>query len=208
LRGTRHTRSPIVEGLGLHVLRQGQGHRARLGRVGQDAHGRGQRRQQLLGPIDAIPVAAERLEAVVDREVLAALGLELLENGADVPTGEDVAGQQQHRQTVDGRGGRAGEHVGGAGPDRGGAGERLEAVLHPGVRDRHVDLGLLVARLVVAELGCLLQRLANPGHVAVAEDAPAAGKERLLDPVALDALALQERDQRLGRRQPGHAPRR
>ena len=52
---------------------------------------------------------------------------------------------------------------------------------------------LLVAHLVVAEVGVLQQRLAHAGHAAVAEDAEAAGEERRLDAVALDVLVLQER---------------
>ena len=54
----------------------------------------------------------------------------------------------------------------------------------------------------VAQAAVLLERLADSGDVAVAEDAEHARQERRLRPVALDPLGGQERDQRLGRRQP------
>src|SRR5205085_9835319 len=82
--------------------------------------------------------------------------------------------------------------------------ECLQAVLHLGEADRDVDLGLLVARLVVAEVGRLLQRLADPGQVAVAENAETAGEEKVFNAVALDVLVLQIADQRLSDGQPRH----
>ncbi len=57
---------------------------------------------------------------------------------------------------------------------------------------------LLAARLVVGQqLGALVERLADSGDVAVAEDAEAAAEEPLLDPVALNVLGREEPDQRL-----------
>ena len=57
---------------------------------------------------------------------------------------------------------------------------------------------LLVAGLVVGEeLRALVQRLADPGDVAVPEDAEAAAEEAVLDAVALDELARQEADEGL-----------
>ena len=85
--------------------------------------------------------------------------------------------------------------------------QRRQPVAHPGVAGRGVHHGLLVAGLVVAQragvaqLG-LQQRLAEPGHVAVAEDAEAAGEEPVLDAVPLAALRGQEPDQRLGDGEP------
>jgi hypothetical protein len=65
-----------------------------------------------------------------------------------------------------------------------------------------VDHRLLVARLEVAQLaGALVQGLSDAGHVAVSEDAEAAGEEALLDPVALHVLVGQEADEGLGHRQ-------
>ena len=63
--------------------------------------------------------------------------------------------------------------------------------------------GLLVAaedvgqELGLRELG-LEQRLPDAGHVAVAEDAEAAGEQLLLDAVALGVLGPEEADEGLG----------
>src|SRR5207253_421727 len=81
--------------------------------------------------------------------------------------------------------------------DRGCAGECLKPVLRFGEADRGVHLGLLVARLVVAERGCLLQCLADAGQIAVAENTEAASEKRLLDPIALHELRLEVSDDRL-----------
>ncbi len=72
----------------------------------------------------------------------------------------------------------------------------------PGVGDRGVHHRLLVAGQDVAQAAVLLQRLADAGDVAVAEDAQHPGEERLLHPVALDVLRGQERHQRLRHRPP------
>jgi hypothetical protein len=62
---------------------------------------------------------------------------------------------------------------------------------------------LLVARLVIGEqLLVLLERLAEPGQVAVAEDAEAAGEEAAALAVALDLLDGEKAHQRLGDGQP------
>ena len=50
-----------VEGLGLHILREGQHSRAAVGRVEHDGDRVRQRVDDLLGAHDAIPVAADRL---------------------------------------------------------------------------------------------------------------------------------------------------
>ena len=120
--------------------------------------------------------------------------------------GEDVARQQQHRQAVDRRERRARDHVGRARPDRGGAGVGGQPVLLAREAGRGVDHRLLVARKHVGHLVALLeQRLADARHVAVPEDAEAAGDQALLDAVALGVLVAQEPDERLGDRQP-HEP--
>src|ERR1700716_3734729 len=75
-----------------------------------------------------------------------------------------------------------------------------------GVSDRAMDHRLLVPRHVIREqVGRLEKGLADPGDVAVAEDAPDAGEEALLDAVALDVLRREEPDERLRHRQPRHA---
>ena len=197
--------------LGLHVLRQRERHRTGLGRVGQDARRVQQRRRELLGTVDAIEVHRHGTEDVVDRDVALLQVLELLQDGAGDPGREGVTRQQQDRQPVDRRERGAGDHVGGTGADRGGDGHRGEPVALAGVRHCGVDHGLLVAaveepqvRRVAGEL-TLEQRLADARDVAVAEDAPAAREERLLDAVALGVLGLEEADGRLRDGQLGHA---
>ena len=190
-------RDRVVVGLGLHILRQRQGHRAGLGRAGEHPQRLGQGGQQLIGPVDPVPILADRPEAVVGRKILAPRRLDLLQHRRHVAPREDVAGDQQHGQPVDGRRGCAGDHVRRARTDGRQAGEGLQAVLHLGVRARRVDRRLLVAHLVVPEVGVLHQRLADARHDAVAEDAEAAGEKRILGAVALDVLVLEESDEGL-----------
>ncbi len=82
-------------------------------------------------------------------------------------------------------------------------------VLLPGIADGDVHHGLLVAALVVrqeagfVELG-LQQRLADAGHVAVPEDAEAAGEELTPHAVSLGILLAQELHDRLADGQPHH----
>ena len=188
----------IIVGFGLRVLRQRQRDRARIRRRGQHAHGFRQRGDQLLGAVDAIPIARDRLEAVVDADVLRMLVFQLLQHGRLDALGEDIAGQQQHRDAIDGGDGGAGDHVGGAGPDGRGAGEGGQAVAVLGVGDRRQDLGLLVAALVIAQLGrVLLEGLAEAGDIAVAEDAPGAGEEGVFAAIAGDVLGGQVADEGL-----------
>ena len=142
---------PVV-GLGLHVLRQRDGHGAGLDRVGEHPHRRDQRRRQLLGPAHPVEEARERAERVVDRHVGGIRRLELLEHRRRHARREGAGRQQQHRDPVDRRESGTGEHVGGARADRGGAHPRLQAVLLAGVGDRGVDHRLLVAGEDVGEV--------------------------------------------------------
>ena len=200
----------ILEGLALHVLGQGQGHGAGVGRAREDAHRFEKGGHELLGTVDAVPVAGDRLEAVVDRNVLGPSRLELLEHGGHLPRGKDVPGEQEHREPVDGAEGRPRDHVGGAGPDGAGAGVGLQAVRHLGVARGHVDHGLLVARGDVAQaVPHLLEGLTHPSHVAVSEDPQHPCEEPAFGPVALSPLVGEELDERLGHGQPAglHASR-
>src|SRR5690606_37319980 len=86
--------------------------------------------------------------------------------------------------------------------DRSGTSEGREPVAHPRKRYRGVDHRLLVARLVVAQPGRvgelrLEQRLPNPGHVAVAQDAPAPLKQLVLLAVTFGVLVGEEAHHRL-----------
>ena len=84
----------IIEGLGLHVLAERQRHRAAFGRVGQHLHGALQRRDDLLGPRDAVEIARHRPEAVIGADRAVAETLDLLQHRVGRAVGEDVAGQQ------------------------------------------------------------------------------------------------------------------
>ena len=67
---------------------------------------------------------------------------------------------------------------------------------------------LLVARgMEGQQVAVLMQRLTEPGDVAVSEDPEAASEEARALAVALDLLCGKEADQRLGDRQPRHASR-
>ena len=188
--------------LGLHVLRDGDRGRAGFDGVGQHPHGAEQRGRQLLGPPDPVEVARQRLERVVDGDVAGGRQLQFLQHRRADPGGEGVGGQQQHRQPVDGRQRGAGQHVGGAGADAGGDGPGLQPVLLAGVGDGAVHHGLLVAAEHVAQrrLGARLdrgdlvlqQRLAEAGHVAVAEDAEGAREELGALAVVFDVLVAEE----------------
>ncbi len=85
----------IVEGFGLHVLAERQRHRAAIERIGQHLHGALQRRDDLLGPGDAVEIARDRAEGVVGRNRAVAEILDLLQHRIGRAVGEDVAGQEQ-----------------------------------------------------------------------------------------------------------------
>ncbi len=129
--------------------------------------------------------------------------LQLLEQRVGGVRREVVAGQQQHRQPVDRRQGRTRDQVGGARADRRRHRLRGQAVQLPGVADRRVHHGLLVAALVERHdvLTGLHQRLADARHVAVAEDAPGPGDQPAPHAVPLGVLGGQEPHQCLGGRQ-------
>ena len=187
----------VIPGFRLHVLRQRQGDRAGVGRRGEHAHGFRQGGDELVRSGDAVPVARDRFEAVVDADVLGGGGFQLLQHRRHVAPREDIPRQQQHRQAVDGRQRRAGDHVGRARSDGRGADKGLQAVLHLGVAAGEVHPGLFVAHHDVRKVRVLLQRLADAGHVAVPEDAQHSGKERSLLPVPLNILVAQKADERL-----------
>ena len=140
---------PVVR-LRLHVLRQRERDGAGLDGVGEDAHGLERGRDQGLGAGDPVEVAARPGAGVsLTRHVARVRDFELLEDRVRRAGGEDVAGEQQHREVVDGGEGGAGDEVGGAGADGGGDGVRGEAVRLAGVADGGVHHRLLVAALVV-----------------------------------------------------------
>ena len=195
----------IIKGFRLRVLGQRQRHGAGVGGRGQHAHGVGQRAQQLLGPVNPIPIAGDRAQAVVHRNVLGLARFELLQHGGRRAVGEDVAGQQQHRQAIDGGAGGPGHQVGRTRADRRGTGQRSQPVRHLGEPGGGVDHRLFVAALVVAQaVAHLIERLADAGDVAVTENSEHPGEERLPPSVALAELHAQKPHQRLRHGQSRH----
>ena len=169
-----------VEGLGLHVLAEGQRHRPAGGGVTHRRHRARQGRQQLLGSRDAVEVARDRAQRVVRRDGAVAPVLDLLEHRVRRAVREDVAGDQQQRQAVDMRRRRRRHEVRGPRPDRGRHRHGAAAAHLLGVGDRGMGHRLLV---LAAPGG---QRVADPVQglpqardVAMPEDGPDAGQEGL-----------------------------
>ena len=193
----------VVEGFGLGVLAKGEKSRAAVGRV---EHGRGrlgQRADDLLGPRDPVPVAGHRLERVVDRDGRVVEVLDLLEHRVGHAVGEGVAGEQEDRQPIGMRDAGGGHHVERAGADRAGRDHDLAAPLGFGVGDAGQRHRLLVlaapGRQPVLDR---LERLAEAGDVAMAEDREHAAEQRRLLAFEHGALGAQPLHQRLGHRQP------
>ncbi len=155
---------------------------------------------------DAVEIARHRLEAIVGGHAAVVEILDLLQHRVRRARGEHVAGQQQHRQAVDVRQRRGGHHVGRAGTDRRRARHHPPAHVGLGVGDRRVRHRLLVVRAVGRQLVAMpIERLADAGDVAVAEDREHAAEQR---PDAGAGLGRQRRQiahQRLRRRQPHRA---
>lgn len=187
--------------LRLDVLRQRQDDRARVGRVREHPRDLRQRREQLLGPGDAVEVAADRTEGVVDRRGAVAEGLDLLQHRVRRAAGERVARQQQDRQPVRVRDPGGGDHVQRARPDR----RRHHADLPPVRRLRVADRGQGHALLGVPApdrdlAAVLLQRGAEAEDVAVPEDREHPREQRHLTAVeGFRTLREDPLDQRLSR---------
>ena len=193
---------PVVR-LRLHVLRQRERDGACLHRVGEHPYGLERGRDELLGAADPVEVAGDGTQTVVDRDVARVGHLQLLQDRVGGTGGEDVAGQQQDGEVVD-RGQRgAGHQVGGAGADGGGDGVCGQPVALAGVADRRVHHGLLVATLVIRHhVAVLEKRLAHPGDIAVAENAPGRADQPASYAVPFGVLGGQEPHQRLRDREP------
>ena len=189
----------VVIGLALHVLGHGKAHRAGIGGVGEGAEGGDGGAHQLLGPDDAVPVAADGLEGVVGGGGKAVGVLHLLEDGVRLAAGVGVAGQHQNGDVVGGGGAAGGDHVGRAGAHRGRDGEDLLALHLLGKGHGGLGHALLVLALVDLQLlGLLGKGLTEAHHIAVAGDDEHAPDETALLAVHVDVLVLQEAHQRLG----------
>ncbi len=182
-----------LERLGLYILAEGERHRPAFRRIGEDGHGAVERRHDLFGPRDAVEIARHRAETIIRGDGAVAEILHLLQHRIGAARGEDVAGQQQHRQPVHMRDGGGGDHIRRAGTDGGGAGHHAAAARGFGEsagRQRH---RLLIMRAEDRQcLPRLIQRLAEPGDIAVAENRPDAAEQRLNGTARLHFLSGQE----------------
>ncbi len=164
----------------LHVLRQRERDRAAKRRVGQHAQRARQCVQQLRRMHDAIEVARHRLEHVVRRDAAVLEVLDLLKHRIGRARNENVAGQQQHRQTVHMRERRRRDEIRRARADRRRDRHHPSAEMRLCVSDRAVRHRLLVLRAQRRQLvTMLIQRLAEARDVAVPEDREHAAEEQL-----------------------------
>ncbi len=184
---------PVVRE-GLHVLRQRETDGAALRGIGHHLDRARQRDEQLLGRRDAVEVARHGPEAVVRADVALFEILDLLQHGVGQPRHEHVAGQQQQRQAADVRERGRGQHVGRAGADARRRGHHPLAEIRLRERDGRVGHSLFVVRAKRRQPILLrVQRFAEPGHVAVAEDREhaAAVRQDLGAAVGLDDFGAQ-----------------
>ena len=188
--------------LRLHILGKGEGDGAAFHRVGQHAHRRRQRSQQLFGAHDPVEQARDGAETVIGRDGGIARHLDLLQHRVGAAAGEDVAGQEQHRQAVHMRQRRRRHHVGRTWPDRGRAGHHPPPRMRLGEGDGGMRHGLFVVRAESGQGAAMrVQRGAEARDIAMAEDGPDAAEQRHDAAVDLGLLRGQETDRGFGRRQ-------
>ena len=193
----------VVVRLRLDVLRERQGDRSGLGRIGEHAHGVQTGAHQLLRPRDPIPVPTDRFECVVGRDVGVGELLHLLEHRVGLSAGEGVSGEEQHRDAIHRGGSRRRDHVERPRPDRAGHGTDLSAPHLLGVGDGRMRHALLVVPLVIGQsMRAVHERLAEPHHVPVAEDPEHPSHELGFRPVDIQVLVVEKTHQRLRHGQP------
>jgi hypothetical protein len=197
--GRLEERSRVVEGLRLHVLWQAEEGRTAVGRVEHRGDRLRQRLHDLRRVGDAIPVAHDGSEGVVDRRRRRAEVLDLLQHRVGHTALERVAREQQQRQAVGHchAGGR--HHVERPRPDR----RRRDHELAPAHRLGEAHRGERHALLVLPaprrqRITGHLQGMAERGDVAVAEDGEHPRHERHLPPVDHRALGGEVADDRVG----------
>jgi hypothetical protein len=189
----------VVPGFSLHVLGQRERYGSAVRRIGQHGDRLGQRLHELLGARQTIPVPRHGPEAIVGRDRRIAEALHLLQDWIRLAIREGFTGQQQHRQAIDVRERRRGDHVRGTGSDRRRAGEQPAPARGLCVGDRCERHGLLVVRTESRQpVAHVLQRFAESRHVAVPEDREHTAEERQLAPADRDALREQVTHERLG----------
>ncbi len=194
----------VVVGFSLHILRQRQGNGARIGRIGQYAHGIERSAHQLLGTVDTVPVFAHRLERIVGADAQVVKLLDLLQHRIGLATGIDITRQQQQRNAV-GRGRcSGGDHVRRAWTDRRAARVDFATQVLFGKTDSGMAHALLVTSLMDHQVAAvLLQRLPNPKHVAMPENGEDASDEFALYAIDFDVLVIEKLHQGLGHGQSG-----
>src|SRR5881397_2975998 len=116
--------------------------------------------------------------------------LQLLQNWGHIASRENISGQEQNGQTIDGGYGSPRDHVRRTGPNRGGAGKRSQTVAHLGKSQGRVNHGLFIAGEIVAKVLGLPQGLANTPNVTVSKDSPNPGKKGSLTPITFHILIL------------------
>jgi hypothetical protein len=198
----------VVIGLRLDVLGQPEEGRAAIGRVEHRGDRERERLRDLRRAGDAIPVARHRPERVVDRDRWLVEVLDLLQHGIGDARMERVARQQQQGQPVGVRDRGRRDHVRRARADGGRRRHELAAAHRLCEADRgqcHPLLALAAERRQHAAR--VVERLAQAGDVAVAEDAEHARDERPLLAVYQRALNRQEAHDRLRRGEPDRAHR-
>jgi hypothetical protein len=105
-----------VEGLGLDILGEADGHGTGLGLVAQHSHSTQKGVGQLFGPGYTVEETGYGAEGVVYRDVSLPRLLELLKDRVRHPSGENVAREQQDREPVNRGKCRPSDHVCGTWP--------------------------------------------------------------------------------------------
>ena len=151
---------------------------------------------------DPVPVARDRLEGVVQAERGVAEMLQLLEHRVGQARQERVAAEHQHRQAVGMGERRGGQQVRRARSRARGAEHETLAQPLFGIGGRgEAHAHLVLAAIERQGVARVVQRLAEAGDVAVAEDAEAAAADAPFLAVDLDVLGGEMADDRLRRRQ-------
>ena len=122
----------------------------------------------------------------------------LLEDRIWLARREGIAGEDEERDPIRGRGSAGGDHVHRAGADRRQAWDNFPAVELFRVSDRSVRHPLFVMPLQEADpVPALFERLTDADDAAMPEDPEHGVDEFFLFPVERDVLAVQEADERL-----------
>ena len=136
-----------------------------------------QRVDELFGARDAVEIAGNGLEAIIGRYRAVGKTLDLLQHRIRAARGKDIPREKQHGQSIGMRQRRRRHHVGGAGSDGTGANHcalpsRLFCKGDGGVGHGLFVMGSIRGNLILRRV----QRFAEAGDIAVAENGPNARK--------------------------------